>query len=317
MSEAKETDAGFLRRLIKCGGILDTEMRDRVKAIANKVEMMDFPPSQLEEPKDDTLGFVVGVHIYEQEYKQPSLHNLSLYQKISREFAPILRPLILEEIRRSVKLSVRQRFGTPLKWEIGFIRQPEGTDWNWTQEEISKAFGIQCVYEPRPLGWDDSFLKDVEAYSLVQAVGTTAAAKILQERVEQSGPHAGEPVVGDDPNEVSGFTYTPTEVKPLFNGLPVVMTDMPNPYAVSSFNYLGFEDKAEEKESVKHLITAPVYVDSEVLKNDQEWLRNILMGEAQSPVSVCPQEHHLKDGKCMRDYCFCSCQKCKTDCGEK
>lgn len=31
----------------------------------------------------------------------------------------------------------------------------------------------------------------------------------------------------------------------------------------------------------------------------------------------CPQEHHLKDGPCMSDYCRCPCPRCRKQCKEK
>lgn len=37
----------------------------------------------------------------------------------------------------------------------------------------------------------------------------------------------------------------------------------------------------------------------------------------QDDVAICPQGHHLKEGNCMRDFCFCQCAKCKADCGGK
>jgi YD repeat-containing protein len=252
MDEVKETDAGFLRRVAEYFSANPCLSNPFAEDWSSRLAGMADKVERMES---------LSVQTFEYD-KSDNLVRIVDGDKVKRiEYDAYSRPIRIVEGDK-VKTIEYDDKGRPVR----------------VAQELK---GIAFVLVTRDKAFDEE-------------VGTTAAAKIwqkrtLKERIEQSGPHAGEPVVGDDPNEKSGFTYTPAEDSPpsigLLNGLPVVMA-------------------------------APFYVDPEPLKNDPEWVRNILMGEAQSPVLVCPQEHHLKDGKCMRDFCFCRCQKCKTDCGE-
>lgn len=76
----------------------------------------------------------------------------------------------------------------------------------------------------------------------------------------------------------------------------------------------NLNDMLDIVEAQNQLFTRWVKASSKMLsQTDRSGDSDVkMMAEA----SVCPEGHHLKDGSCRRDYCFCKCARCEAQCGE-